>query len=50
MPEGIAFLLEEYCEFVGIAGIAGIAGRIIRNDKAGDIDHQQQSKLHRFGL
>jgi hypothetical protein len=47
MPEGIAFLPEEYCEFVGIAGIAG---RIIRNDKAGDIDHQQQSKLHRFGL
>jgi hypothetical protein len=44
MPEGIAFLLEEYSEFVGIAG------RIIRNDKAGDIDHQQQSKLHRFGL
>jgi REP element-mobilizing transposase RayT len=44
MPKGIAFSLKDYCELVDITG------RIIRNDKAGHIDHQQQPILQRLGL
>jgi len=44
MPKGIAFLLKDYCELVDITG------RIIRSDKAGHIDHQQQPILQRLGL
>ena len=41
MPKGIAFLLKDCCELVNITD------RIIRDDKAGHIDHQQQSILQR---
>ena len=44
VPKGIAFSLKDYCELVDIIG------RIIRNDKAGHIDHQQQPILQRLGL
>jgi hypothetical protein len=44
IPKGIAFSLKDYCELVDITG------RIIRNDKAGHIDHQQQPILQRLGL
>ena len=44
MPKGIAFSLKDYCELVDITG------RIIRNDKAGHIDHQQHPILQRLGL
>jgi len=44
IPKGIAFSLEDDCELVDITG------RIIRNDKAGHIDHQQQPILQRLGL
>ena len=44
MPKGIAFSLKDYCELVDITG------RIIKSDKAGHIDHQQQPLLHRLGL
>jgi REP element-mobilizing transposase RayT len=44
MPKGIAFSLKDYCELVDLTG------RIIRNDKAGHIDHQQQPILRRLGL
>lgn len=44
MPKGIAFSLKDYCELVNITG------RISRDDKAGHIDHQQQSILQRLGL
>ena len=44
MPKGIAFSLKDYCELVDITG------RIIRNDKAGHIDHQQHPILERLGL
>jgi REP element-mobilizing transposase RayT len=44
MPKGIAFSLKDYCELVDITG------RIIRNDKAGHIDHQNQPILQRLGL
>jgi REP element-mobilizing transposase RayT len=44
MPKGIAFSLKDYCKLVDITG------RIIRNDKAGHIDHQQQPILQRLGL
>ena len=36
MHEGIAFSFKDYCELVDLTG------RIIRNDKAGNIDHQHQ--------
>ncbi len=44
MSKGIAFSLKDYCELVDITS------RIIRNDKAGYIDHQQQPILQRLGL
>ena len=44
MPKGIAFSLKDYCELVDITG------RIIRNDKAGNIDVQKQPILQRLGL
>ena len=44
MPKGIPFALKDYCELVDITG------RIIRHDKAGHIDHQQQPILQRLGL
>ena len=44
IPKGIAFSLKDYCELVDITG------RIIRNDKVGHIDHQQQPILQRLGL
>jgi hypothetical protein len=44
MPKGIAFSLKDYCELVDITG------KIIRNDKAGHIDSQQQPILQRLGL
>ncbi|MFT6898101.1 MAG: hypothetical protein ACJA13_002521 [Paraglaciecola sp.] len=44
MPKGIAFSLKDYCELVDITC------RIIRSDKAGHIDHQQQGLLKRLGL
>ncbi|WP_039990166.1 hypothetical protein, partial [Paraglaciecola arctica] len=44
MPKGIAFSLKDYCELVDITG------RIIRDDKAGNIEHQQQPILQRLGL
>jgi REP element-mobilizing transposase RayT len=44
MPKGIAFSLKDYCELVDITG------RLMRNDKAGYIDHQQQPILQRLGL
>jgi hypothetical protein len=39
MPKGIAFSLKDYCELMDITG------RIIRNDKADHIDHQNQHIL-----
>jgi hypothetical protein len=44
MPKGIAFSLKDYCEIVDITG------KIIRHDKAGHIDEQQQPILKRLGL
>ena len=44
MPKGIAFSLKDYCELIDITG------RIIRNNKAGHIDHQNQPILQKFGL
>jgi hypothetical protein len=44
MPKGIAFSLKDYCELVDITG------KIIRHDKAGHIDQQQQPILQRLGL
>ena len=44
MPKGIAFSLKDYCELVDITG------RVIRDDKAGHIDHQHQPILQRLGL
>ena len=44
MPKGIPFSLKDYCELVDITG------RIIRSEKAGHIDHQQQPILQRLGL
>jgi hypothetical protein len=44
MPKGIPFSLKDYCELVDITG------RIIRHDKAGHIDHQQQPILQKLGL
>ena len=44
MPKGIAFSLKDYCELVDITG------KIIRNDKAGHIDQQQQPILKRLGV
>jgi REP element-mobilizing transposase RayT len=44
MPKGIPFSLKEYCELVDITG------RVIRDDKAGHIDHQHQPILQRLGL
>ena len=42
MPKGLAFSLKDYCELVDTTG------RIIRDDKAGRIDHQPI--LQRLGL
>ena len=44
MPKGIAFSLKDYCELVDGTG------KVIRNDKAGHINHQQQPILQRLGL
>jgi hypothetical protein len=44
MPKGIPFSLKDYCELVDITG------RIIRQDKAGHIDHKQPPILQRLGL
>ncbi len=44
MPKGIAFTLKDYCELVDTTG------RVIREDKAGHIDHQQSAILDRLGL
>jgi REP element-mobilizing transposase RayT len=44
MPKGIPFSLKDYCELVDITG------RVIRDDKAGHIDQQQQPILQRLGL
>ena len=44
MPKGIAYHLKDYCELVDITG------RVIRDDKAGHIDQQQQPMLQRLGL
>jgi REP element-mobilizing transposase RayT len=44
MPKGIAFSLKDYCELVDITG------KIIRHDKAGHIDQQQQPILKRLGI
>jgi REP element-mobilizing transposase RayT len=44
MPKGIAFSLKDYCELVDTTG------RIIRDDKAGHIDHQHQPILQKLGL
>ena len=44
MPKGISFSLKDYCELVDITG------RIIREDKAGHIDHEQPAILQRLGL
>jgi REP element-mobilizing transposase RayT len=44
MPKGIAFSLKDYCEIVDITG------KIIRHDKAGHIDQQQQPILKRLGI
>ncbi|AGH45100.1 hypothetical protein C427_2991 [Paraglaciecola psychrophila 170] len=44
MPKGIPFSLKDYCELVDITG------RVIRDDKAGHIDQQQQAILQRLGL
>jgi hypothetical protein len=44
MPKGIAYTLKDYCELVDTTG------RVIREDKAGHIDHQQSAILDRLGL
>jgi REP element-mobilizing transposase RayT len=44
IPKGIPFSLKDYCEIVDITG------RVIRDDKAGHIDQQQQPILQRLGL
>ena len=44
MLKGIAFSLKDYCKIVDISG------QIIRHDKAGHIDEQQQPILKRLGL
>jgi REP element-mobilizing transposase RayT len=44
MPKGIAFSLKDYCEIVDITG------KIIRHDKAGHFDQQQQPTLKRLGV
>ncbi|MEP1446298.1 MAG: transposase [Paraglaciecola sp.] len=44
MPKGIAYSLKGYCELVDTTG------RIIRDDKAGHIDHHTQPILQRLGL
>lgn len=44
MPKGIAFSLKDYGELVDITG------RVIRHDKAGNIDPQHQPILQRLGL
>jgi hypothetical protein len=44
MPKGLAFSLQDYCELVDITG------RCIRDDKAGNIDHQHSPILERLGL
>ncbi|MFQ3191926.1 MAG: REP element-mobilizing transposase RayT [Paraglaciecola sp.] len=44
MPKGIPFSLKDYCELVDITG------KVIRDDKKGNIDHQQQPILQRLGL
>ena len=44
MPKGIPFSLKDYCELVDITG------RVIRSDKAGHINHQQQPILQKLGL
>ena len=44
IPKGIAFSLKDYCELVDTTG------RIIRDDKAGHIEHQHQPILQRLGL
>jgi REP element-mobilizing transposase RayT len=44
MPKGIAFSFKDYFELVDLTD------RIIRNDKAGNIDHQHQPILQRLGL
>ena len=44
IPKGITFSLKDYCELVDITG------RIIRSDKSGHIDHQQQPILRSLGL
>jgi hypothetical protein len=44
IPKGIPFSLKDYCELLDITG------RVIRDDKAGHIDHQHQPILQRLGL
>ena len=44
MPNGILVTLKDDCELVDITG------RIIRNDKAGHIDHKQQAILQSLCL
>jgi REP element-mobilizing transposase RayT len=44
MPQGIAFSLQDYCKLVDTTG------RCIRDDKAGQIDHNQDPILTRLGL
>lgn len=39
MLKGVPFYLTDYCELVDITG------KIVRHDKAGHIDHQQQPTL-----
>ena len=44
MPKGIAFSVKDYCELVDTTG------RVIREDKAGHINHNQSPILERLGL
>lgn len=44
MPKGIAYKLQDYCKLVDTTG------RIIREDKAGYINHSQNPILERLGL
>ncbi|MDU0354401.1 transposase [Paraglaciecola aquimarina] len=44
MPRGIAFSLKDYCDLIDTTG------RVIRDDKSGLIDTQQQHILQRLGL
>jgi hypothetical protein len=44
MSKGIAFSLKDYFKLVDIIG------RVIRDDKAGHIDHQHHPILQRLGL